>query len=205
MIRQTLLLAVVLCLAVVNVNALTMQIEPKTQECFYEYVENGKTSIILYQVIRGGLLDIDVRIYDPQGNTIFSRLHFDTTMKGRQSFTAATSGAYKLCFNNEMSRFTAKVVTFTWSFEDADNSFVKGDALSPMEQSVQKIERVLQSIVMEQKRMRFREQTNRDTSENTNARVVRWTIIQVLVLVSMGVGQIWYLRRWFDSKSTQRV
>eukprot|EP01133_Synstelium_polycarpum_P015675 gene15675-18625_t len=113
-------------------------------------------------------------IYDPRGNTIYSRLHFDTTMKGRQSFTASEGGAYKLCFNNEMSRFTAKVVTFTWSFEDADTGVLKGDTLSPMENSIQKIERVLQSIVVEQKKMRYREQANRDTSENTNGRVMTY-------------------------------
>ncbi|GAM17892.1 hypothetical protein SAMD00019534_010670 [Acytostelium subglobosum LB1] len=197
--------ALLMLLAYNGAEALTMQIEPKNQECYYENVEAGRTSLINYQVIRGGLLDIDVKIFDPQGNTLYSRLHFDTTMKGRQSFTASNTGTYKLCFGNEMSRFTAKVVTFTWGFEDDQKDLVKGDTLNPMDQSIQKIERALHSIVIEQKKMRYREQTNRDTSESTNARVVRWTIIQLFVLVSMGVAQIWYLRKWFDSKSTQRV
>jgi p24 family protein beta-1 len=52
------------------------------------------------------------QIYDPRGNTLYQGLHFDSKMKGRQRFTAADSGSYKFCFNNEMSRFTAKVVTF---------------------------------------------------------------------------------------------
>ncbi|EGG14955.1 emp24/gp25L/p24 family protein [Cavenderia fasciculata] len=186
-------------------DALTQQIEPKSQECYFEFIESGKTSLILYQVIRGGLLDIDFRLFDPRGNTLVSRLHFDTTMKGRQTFTAAESGAYKLCFNNEMSRFTPKVVTFTWTLEDSDKDFVKSDTLNPMEQSIHKIERTLQSISVEQKKLRYREQTNRDTSENTNGRVIWYSIIQVFVLISMGIGQIWYLRRWFDNKTSQRV
>ncbi|KAM9973646.1 hypothetical protein ACTFIW_010760 [Dictyostelium discoideum] len=206
-------------------SALTLQVEPKSQECFYNFIESGKTSLLLYQVIRGGLLDINVKIIshsycfshsspspssllltDPKGNTIFERLHFDTQMKGKQSFTAGESGAYKVCFNNEMSRFTAKVVTFTWaSEEEGVKEVAKGDSITPMDQSVQKIERVLQSVIHEQKKLRYREQANRDTSESTNGRVVWWTIAEVIVLVVMGVGQIWYLRKWFDNKSTGRV
>ncbi|EAL60582.1 hypothetical protein DDB_G0293540 [Dictyostelium discoideum AX4] len=187
-------------------SALTLQVEPKSQECFYNFIESGKTSLLLYQVIRGGLLDINVKLTDPKGNTIFERLHFDTQMKGKQSFTAGESGAYKVCFNNEMSRFTAKVVTFTWaSEEEGVKEVAKGDSITPMDQSVQKIERVLQSVIHEQKKLRYREQANRDTSESTNARVVWWTIAEVIVLVVMGVGQIWYLRKWFDNKSTGRV
>ncbi|KYR01887.1 hypothetical protein DLAC_11497 [Tieghemostelium lacteum] len=200
------LVLVVLLSIIDSTWGLTFQVEPKQQECFYNYVEGGKTSLILYQVIRGGLLDIDIRIFDPKGNTIFSRLHFDTTMKGRQSFTAAESGAYKLCFNNEMSRFTAKVITFTWNLEEFNpNEYAKGATLNPMEHSIQKIERVLQSVVHEQKRLRYREQANRDTSESTNGRVVWWSIGEVAILVVMGVAQIWYLRKWFDSRSTGRV
>ncbi|EGC34568.1 emp24/gp25L/p24 family protein [Dictyostelium purpureum] len=187
-------------------SALTLQIEPKSQECFFNYVEHGKNSLILYQVIRGGLLDINVKITDPRGNSIFERLHFDNQMKGKYSFTAGESGAYKVCFNNEMSRFTAKVVTFSWdSEENAEKDAAKGDSITPMDQSVQKIERVLQSVIYEQKKLRFREQSNRDTSESTNARVVWWTIAEVVVLVVMAIGQIWYLRKWFETRSSGRV
>ncbi|KAF2076749.1 hypothetical protein CYY_001938 [Polysphondylium violaceum] len=200
------LFAIIASLVICTTDALTLQIEPKSQECFFNFIEREKTTLILYQVTRGGLLDIDVRIFDPRGNTIFSKLHFDTTMKGRQSFVAAESGAYKLCFNNEMSRFTAKVVSFSWTVEDSNNNDIaKGDSLTPMDQSIQKIERTLQSIIHEQKRLRYREQANRDTSESTNGRVVWWSIAEVVVLVVMGVAQIWYLRRWFDSRSSGRV
>ncbi|GAM21403.1 hypothetical protein SAMD00019534_045780 [Acytostelium subglobosum LB1] len=203
--NNIMLVGLLLVVFVATSNALTLQVEPKMTECFSEYVDSGKISFINYQVIRGGLLDVDVKVFDPMGNTIYSILHFESSMKGKMSFTASNSGAYKICFNNEMSRFTAKVITFTWTYDNADTAFVKGETLNPMDQSIQKIERTLQSIVFEQKKMRYREQTNRDTSESTNERVVRWTIIQLLVLVSMGVAQIWFLRRWFNSKSTQRV
>lgn len=53
-----------------------------------------------------------MQIYDPSGNTIYQGLHFDSKMKGRQQFVAHQSGVHKFCFNNEMSRFTAKVITF---------------------------------------------------------------------------------------------
>lgn len=43
-------------------SALTLQVEPKTEECFHQFVEQGKDVTILYSVTRGGLLDVDVRV-----------------------------------------------------------------------------------------------------------------------------------------------
>ena len=42
--------------------ALTLQVEPKTEECFSQFVEQGKDVTVLYSVTRGGLLDIEVRV-----------------------------------------------------------------------------------------------------------------------------------------------
>jgi hypothetical protein len=57
-----LVLAALFCL-LSCIHALTMQVEPKTEECFYQFVDKEKDITILYSVTRGGLLDIDVRVY----------------------------------------------------------------------------------------------------------------------------------------------
>jgi len=182
--------------------ALTIQVEPKTEECFHQFVEQGKDFLVQYSVTRGGLLDIDVRIFDPRGNTLFQGMHFDSKMKGRQQFMAQEAGVFKVCFNNEMSRFTAKVVAFTFGVgENTKSEVAKPADLTPMETSLGKIERMLLIVIGEQRRMRIREQVHRDTSEDTNFRVQLWSVFETVLIGAMGVGQVWYLRRWFNVKT----
>jgi len=193
-------------LALAHAGSLTLQVEPKTEECFQQYIEPGKDWSLVYSVTRGGLLDIDVRIYDPRGNTLYQGLHFDTKMKGKQTFIANEGGVYKACFNNEMSRFTAKVVAFYFSIGGDEPTNKRSDVakpadLNPMDASIGKIERSLLLVIGEQRRMRVREQVHRDTSEDTNFRVQLWSIFETVLIGGMGVGQVWYLRRWFNVKT----
>ncbi len=51
-----------LLLHLLSVNALTLQVEPKTEECFMQHIDQGNDVTILYSVTRGGLLDVDVRV-----------------------------------------------------------------------------------------------------------------------------------------------
>ena len=54
-------LLAVLCLFSYT-HALTLQVEPKTEECFNQFIDQGKDVSVMYSVTRGGLLDIDVRV-----------------------------------------------------------------------------------------------------------------------------------------------
>jgi len=200
--EKTLFSFLVILVLLPGISSLTLQIEPKAEECFFQYAERDQEVEALYSVTRGGLLDIDVRIYDPQGNTLYQGLHFDTKMKGRQHFVAGESGVYKFCFNNEMSRFTAKVISFRVNVgqDKSKPEVAKPEDLSPMENSVVKIERVLQTVIAEQRRMRIREQVHRDTSESTNSRVSWWSVFETGLIIFMGAAQVWYLRRWFEVK-----
>lgn len=47
-----------------------------------------------------------------------------------------------------------------------------------------------------------RERTHRNTAESTNARVKWWSIFQLLVLGAEGVFQVWWLKRFFEVRSS---
>lgn len=62
---------------------------------------------------------------------------------------------------------------------------------------VQNLNKKLQEIHFEQETMREREAVFRDQSESTNARVVRWTIVQLIVLIGTCVYQLRHLKGFF--------
>ena len=52
------------------------QVEPRTEECFYEDLKSGDKLTVNFEVIRGGLLDIEFKLKDPMGNVAYQRLAF---------------------------------------------------------------------------------------------------------------------------------
>ena len=52
------------------------QIPPKKESCFYEAVEANKQLQFQFEVMRGGLLDIQLRIKAPDGNSMYDKLAF---------------------------------------------------------------------------------------------------------------------------------
>jgi len=47
---------------------LTFELPDNAKECFYEVIEEGKTSTVEFQVVTGGQYDVDVIIEGPQKN-----------------------------------------------------------------------------------------------------------------------------------------
>lgn len=62
---------------------------------------------------------------------------------------------------------------------------------------VQQLNKKLEEIHFEQETMREREAIFRDQSETTNSRVVKWTFIQLIVLVGTCAYQLRHLKSFF--------
>ncbi|MBW0509647.1 hypothetical protein O181_049362 [Austropuccinia psidii MF-1] len=80
------------------------------------------------------------------------------------------------------------------------NAIAKAESLSGLEVEMRKLEGITQEIVEELNYLKRREAKLRDTNESTNSRVKVFAIVTVTALISSGVWQIWYLRRFFKSK-----
>ena len=50
----------------------------------------------------------------------------------------------------------------------------------------------------EQEYMSVRDRIHRAINENTNSRVVMWSFFEAVVLFSMTLGQVYYLKRFFE-------
>jgi len=103
-----------LLLSVISTHGLTMQVEPRTTECFfYEAGRLHEEVTFEFVVTRGGLLDVNFRIQSPNGKMLHDQLHFFP--EGEEfvkTLRIDELGSYSFCFDNQMSRWTAKVVQF---------------------------------------------------------------------------------------------
>lgn len=63
--------------------------------------------VLRFQVVTGGQYDVDVTVQDPQGDITYQQYksQFDS-----HTFTARISGPYAVCFSNEFSTFSHKIV-----------------------------------------------------------------------------------------------
>jgi len=203
-----LLILAVALLAIQVAHGMTMQIEPRTTECFkYKSQRPGEDFTFEFVVTRGGLLDIQFRIVNPFGAVLHSELHFFP--EGEEfvkTIRSEAGGEYSLCFDNEMSRWTAKVVKFEITTESSPSQQASSsETLKPLERSARNIKRELERVLKEQKYLRVREQTHRDTQENTYTRVYLFSTLESCVLIGMTVFQIFYMKKWFNTRKTGGV
>lgn len=75
----------------------------------YWVLEAAYILLAQLQVIEGGNFDCDVEVKDPQGKSLYKdvKKSYDT-----YSWKTQTKGAYELCFSNEFSTITHKLIYF---------------------------------------------------------------------------------------------
>ncbi|KAI5844118.1 emp24/gp25L/p24 family/GOLD-domain-containing protein [Tricharina praecox] len=126
--------------------------------------------------------------------------------KGRFTFTASSAGEHRICFwashqsnsgwfsshPNGVRLHLDLAIGETTQLESRDK-----EKLADIEQRVKDLSGRLQDIRREQVFQREREAEFRDQSELTNSRVVRWTLVQLLVLGATCAWQLSHLRAFF--------
>jgi len=181
------------------VSAHTIDLGPATKECFFEDLHREDKMTVTYQVAGGGHLDIDFWLTDPRLSPMYTLTRKDT---GTYSFTAEIDGRYTYCFSNEMSTVSGKTV----SFNVHGVMYVEDDGhTAPIEKEIRTLSSALEVVKDEQEYIVVRERLHRDTAESTNERVKWWAIIQTGLLVVVCAWQVYYLRRFFEAKSTGRL
>ncbi|XP_063833134.1 transmembrane emp24 domain-containing protein 2 [Ostrinia nubilalis] len=179
----------------------TITVDAHAEECFFENVEADTKMGLKFEIAEGGFLDIDVTITGPDGAVI---TRGERESSGIYTFSAPTSGKYTYCFSNKMSTMTPKVVMFNLDVGEAPSKAGKDDEVdhNKLEDMIKELAATLKTVKNEQEYMQVRDRIHRAINESTNSRVVMWSIFEASVLLIMTLGQVYYLKRFFE---VQRV
>eukprot|EP00754_Rhynchopus_humris_P044775 Rhum_TRINITY_DN4388_c0_g1::Rhum_TRINITY_DN4388_c0_g1_i1::g.14143::m.14143/K20347/TMED2, EMP24; p24 family protein beta-1 len=190
--------AVLLLATLSVVSALTVKIDPREEECFIEETTVRDVQLkIVMQVTHGGQLDIDLSITDPSGMRIHQQ---QRVTESKHEWTAKFPGKYKVCFSNKMARWTPKWVSFYYVATDSA-SMNKG-TLDPIEQGVFSLQKGVNEMHGEQMRLRAIERAHREQMEESEGMVLTWAVFQSVLLITMGLLQMYYLKRFLEVKQS---
>jgi len=189
---------------------LTFELPDNAKECFYEVIEEGKTSTVEFQVVTGGQYDVDVLIEGPQKNKAQKTQLYKQVKKQYDSFTwtADVTGEYRACFSNEFSTFSHKLVYVDFQVGDEEPLPGVGDhltAMTQMESSAQEVHENLNSIVDYQTHHRLRETTGRKRAEDLNERIMVWSAFVTVAIFVVGFGQVLVLKSFFSEKKPSQL
>ncbi|XP_066261583.1 transmembrane emp24 domain-containing protein 2 [Euwallacea similis] len=191
------LLSGLFILFISQVQAYIVTVDAHAEECFFEKVEAGTKLGLSFQIAEGGFLDIDVRILGPDAKVIYEE---ERQTSGKYSFAAHFPGIYTFCFSNKMSTMTPKVVMFDVSVGEPPKQVAQeeGQSANKLEEMIKELSSSLTGVKQEQEYMQVRDRIHRAINESTNSRVVAWSFFEAVILVSMTVAQVWYLKRFFE-------
>ncbi|KAH1003284.1 hypothetical protein HUJ05_011212 [Dendroctonus ponderosae] len=191
------LLGALLVLGVGQARAYYVTVDAHAEECFFEHVDAG-TKLgrlgLSFQIAEGGFLDIDVRIVGPDAKVIYEE---ERLTSGKYSFAAHTVGTYSFCFSNKMSTMTPKVVMFDVAVGEPPKP-AEGETANKLEDMIRELTASLTAVKQEQDYMQLRDRIHRAINESTNSRVAIWSGFEAVVLVAMTMGQVFYLKRFFE-------
>lgn len=102
-----------------------------------------------------------------------------------------------------MSTMTPKAVMFSMDVGETPKPNEHPDSVKPeehnkLEEQIKELSAALTSVKHEQEYMSVRDRIHRSINESTNSRVVLWSFFEALVLVAMTLGQVFYLKRFFE-------
>ncbi len=124
-----------------------------------------------------------------------------------------TSGVFRICLDNTMSRWTSKVVSLhviigepgadpsqPATVPEAAHAVAQVEHLTKAEMSIAKLSALVEKCAEQQDYLRVREWRARGTAESNNSRVVWWAIVESALLVGVSVTQLVLIRKWFSDQ-----
>jgi len=185
---------------------LTFDLPDSSRECFHEVIEKNRSASLEFQVVTGGQYDVDVSLEDPKQQVIYKQIK---TQFDSHQFTTSESGIYKVCFSNEFSTFSHKIVYMDFRVGDESplipSMEAHATALTALESAAQEIHKNLNNILDYQTHHRLREAQGRKRAEDLNERVLWWSIAETFAILAISITQVLVLRNFFTDRSPSQA
>jgi protein ERP2 len=198
---------------------LTVEVKPGKFECFFQPITDPKykTMEIDYQVIDGGDLNINFMLIFGAEVSAQEALKQD----GHHKIDIKQLGDYQICFDNTFSYQARKVVYFEVYIYDAEgrledfdiSKFAKNDpafqqrmqtlgiAVTDFHASADRVKAHLNKAEYYLALLRAYEARDRSIMDANLNRVNFWSVLNALVLVVVGVVQVYMIRSLFEENS----
>ena len=192
--------------SVIQCMELTFELPADDEMCFGENFKDSKLRVVEYHVLRGGHGDVDLDIKSPNGKLIYN-----STKKQTEKVSFHVSyGDYEFCFRNFFSSPYQKIIYFSLRKEQLDNLAVEAGNLKPMvktafESSGDEIHEMMTLVVDYQRDYRFKEMASQFAAGQLNYCVQLWSIVQAMVILISGFGQIFILKTFFTEKANDNI
>ncbi|KAI9361729.1 supernatant protein factor C-terminal domain-containing protein [Pilaira anomala] len=164
-------------------------------ECFYEDLEVGDRLTLTFYVGDGENSPIDVLLTNPSGIAVGS---IPRDHKGLLIETATQAGKYTYCFSNKSSS-PIKSVHFNTNVNPKD-AVDENNQADPLKAEIEELAESIRAVKAEQEYIVAREKVHRNTAESTNSRVKWWSVFQLILLISVCLWQVHYLKHFFEVK-----
>jgi hypothetical protein len=182
---------------------------PINSQCFIEDVPEDFLMLAQYKIVDWDQIvahpnaktGIELMAIDKDGNVVYSTTA--SGAKGYFAFTSTQAGEYRVCFTNKLEGINAIKVELTFSVnEDAEDytELAKVQHLTGLQIDLRKVQDKLKTVKSIHDYLTKREFVFRNISEQTNSRVLWWSLAQTALLVAAGVYQFFMLKRLFKSK-----
>ncbi|XP_051558584.1 transmembrane emp24 domain-containing protein 1b [Myxocyprinus asiaticus] len=180
-------------------------------ECFYQTAIHNGSIEIEYQVIAGAGMDVDFSVISPQGIHLISEFR---RSDGVHMVEPTEAGDYQICFDNTFSRFSEKMVFFEVIMDNQANDVGVDDEwaglgepeslleykLEDIRETMDSVHRRLERSRQMQTVLRAFEARDRNLLEDNLWRVSFWSCVNLLVMLSVALTQVYTVRRLFDDK-----
>ncbi|CAH2267422.1 transmembrane emp24 domain-containing protein 3 [Pararge aegeria] len=179
---------------------LTFELPDNSVECFYQEIEQSTSASLEYQVITGGQYDVDVKVEGPNQQIIYhkKKMQYDS-----HPFTAQYTGVYKVCFSNEFSTFSHKLIYMELNVGPEQPLPGIGEhatVLTQLETSADEIHSALNRIIDHQTHHRLREAQGRKAAEYLNERVFWWSTFETIAIICVAFLQVLVLKNFFSDR-----
>ncbi|PXF49435.1 Transmembrane emp24 domain-containing protein A [Gracilariopsis chorda] len=180
-----------------TIYAISFDLPPGTEECFFEDVHQGTTINGAFAVTQGSHMDIDVRIYAPDGTQIYN-----AKREGEDKFMlkADRDGTYRFCFSNKMSVVSHKTVKLVITTGDPIDfsKLAKKESMDNVERWIVSITHTVRMIDFHQQEYRMLHERHLKTVTSTNRRVKWWSFLECVAVMAVSGIQVMFIKRMFN-------